>query len=250
VIYYHGVTKRQRPAFRRQMEWLKPRCSVIPFQSLVAGQWSGRAVCITFDDALDNVRQNALPILREMNMPATVFAVPGNLGREPSWTIAEGNSDRYEILSTAEQLKEYPPHLVEIGSHTMSHPDLSKLSGVALTREVLDSKRALESLLGREVSSLSVPYGSYNQDTLRAARDAGYSLVATCDPVVARAGERPFTVGRFKVAPDDWGIEFQLKASGAHQWRRAWQNLKGYVRSGKSCSDMQPAPAAQAELTK
>ncbi len=231
------------------MEWLDSHRCVIPLQSLATGKWSGRKVCVTFDDALDNVRQNALPILCEMNIPATIFAVPGNLGREPAWSIDEGHRDRHEILSSAEQLKEYPPELVEIGSHTMSHCDLSKLSGAALARELLDSKRAIESLLGREVISLSVPFGSYNQETLRAARDAGYSVVATCDPVVVLAGESPFTVGRFKSTPDDWHTEFRLKVNGSHQWRRAWQNLKCRVRAGKP-DTCEPAPGVQAEIAK
>lgn len=183
-----------------------------------------------------------------MNIPATIFAVPGNLGSEPSWAVDEGHPDRHEILSTAEQLKEYPSDLTEIGSHTMSHPDLARLGGAALAHELVESKRALESLLGREVNSLSVPFGSYSQETLSAARDAGYLVVTTCDPVVVLAGKSPFTVGRFKVTPDDWDIEFRLKAKGAHQWRRAWQSLKSRVSAGEPESRKQAGPVLQAEF--
>ncbi len=249
VLYYHGLSDGQVPGFARQMHWLKSRHAVIPLRSLVAGDWSGQKVCITFDDALDNVRQNALPILRELNIPATIFAVPGNLGREPSWAITDYHPDRHEILSTANRLKEYPSDLVEIGSHTMSHPDLSMLTGDALTRELQESKQSLEKLLEREVFSLSVPFGSYNQETLRAAREAGYRLVVTCDPVMVRPGDSPQAVGRFKVTPDDWDIEFRLKAAGAYRWRRAWQRRKVQTPRGDRFTVHEPELTAKAELT-
>jgi|CXWL01.1.fsa_nt_gi peptidoglycan/xylan/chitin deacetylase (PgdA/CDA1 family) len=250
VLYYHGVTKGQVPGFSRQMRWLKSQGSIIPLRSLVTGDWSGQKVCITFDDGLDNVRQYGLPILRELSIPVTIFAVSGNLGREPFWAMADCHPDRHEILSTADQLKEYPPDLIEIGSHTMTHPDLSSLTGDALAGELLGSRQALEKMLGREVFSLSIPFGSYNQESLSAAREAGYRLVVTCDPVVVRPGDSPLAVGRFKVTPDDWSIEFRLKAAGAHQWRRAWQKLASRVPGNNGFTIRNPASAAKGKPAK
>lgn len=245
VLYYHGVTKRQLPGFERQMRWLASNTSIIPLQTLERGDWSGQRICLTFDDALDSVRQHALPVLRELNLPATIFAVAGNLGREPSWAIADKHPDRNEILSTAEQLKDYPSDLIEIGSHTMTHPDLTTLTGDSLRDELAESKRALETLLGREVRSLSVPFGAYNQESLRAAREVGYKTVVTCDPEIALRDAPQFRVGRFKVTPDDWDIEFRWKAAGAHQWRGTWQKLKGPNARDTATANCGPATKAK-----
>lgn len=247
ILYYHGVAREQVDRFYRQMEWLQSREEIIRLRELLIGEWSGQTVCLTFDDALDNVRQNALPILREFKIPATIFAVPGNLGREPSWAIADNHPDRHVVLSSAEQLREYPPDLIDIGSHTMTHRDLAMLSGDALFRELSESKQALEKLLGRTVSMLSVPYGSYNEETLRAARETGYKLVVTCDPEVMHPGNSKLRVGRFKVAPDDWDMEFWLKSAGAHRWRRAWQRLKGHSPSGNGVNLRKPESVVLAE---
>lgn len=226
VLYYHGVKKHQIDEFQRQIAWLNSHYEVISLRTATMAAWKGRCACITFDDGLDNVRQNALPVLRELRLPATVFVVPGNLGRTPQWSIEEDHPDRHEILSTAEQLREYPADLIEIGSHTMSHPNLTTLSRRRLTDELTNSKDELERILGREIISLSVPFGSYDNETLETARSAGYSILATCDADCLAPDSPRFVVGRFKVEPDDWKLEYRLKARGHYQWRRSWHELR------------------------
>ena len=142
ALYFHGVTVSQAPLFRRQMQWLKSAYQIVPLRALLNSAESSSRVCVTFDDSLDNVRENALPILQELGISATVFAVPGNLGQKPSWAIADDHPDRHERISTGEQLQKYPPALIEIGSHTMTHPDLTKLKGDSLANELAQSKKA------------------------------------------------------------------------------------------------------------
>ncbi len=250
VLYYHGVTNGQADRFAQQMSWLKSNYSVLALRELLERNWTGRSVCITFDDGLDNVRQNALPIIQDLNVPATLFVVPGNLGRKLSWAIDNRHPDRQEILSTMQQLKGYPADLVEIGSHTMTHPRLPSLTGSALAGELMESKKSLEEGLGREVVSLSVPFGLYNQQTLDAAREAGYKMVVTCDPSVLRREDSMFPIGRFKVTPDDWELEYRLKAGGNHRWRRAWQSLRGRTQAGnekREYSRISPSKAGRAD---
>lgn len=231
VLYYHGVTDAQAPAFRRQMQWLRESTSILPLRSLSEGSWKGPAVVITFDDALDNVRRNALPVLREWSIPAAVFPVAGRIASKPWWEMKYDHPDRNEPLSTPEQLRDYPSELIEIGSHTVSHADLASLDALQLRSELRESKSTLEQWTSREVRSLSVPYGSYNEHTLIAAQEAGYEMVVTCDPIAVLPGRAPFVVGRFKVTPEDWQIEYRLKATGGHAWRAAWQKMRGGLRA-------------------
>lgn len=226
VLYYHGVKRHEAARFARQMIWLKSNFRVLPLRALLSGSWSGRCACVTFDDGLDNVRQYALPILRELELPATMFVVSGNLGRRPCWVMPDRHPDRDEVLSTAEQLEEYPADLMEIGSHTVTHADLTTLTASRLRSELVDSKKDLEDRLNREVISLSVPFGAYNEQTMQAACAAGYKLVATCDPQLLVQRSTLVRVGRFKVAPQDWELEFRLAANGHQRWRCAWQSLR------------------------
>ncbi|MEK6797431.1 MAG: polysaccharide deacetylase family protein [Planctomycetota bacterium] len=220
ILYYHGVTDRQRAGFERQMQWLARRRTIVPLAGAAVAGGAVRRTCVTFDDALDSVRRNAVPVLARDCIPATVFAVSGNMGRSPAWAMPPGHPDTYEVLMTVEQLRSLPAELIEIGSHTATHADLTALDDVAVRSELVQSKRELEAALGRPVTAFSVPYGRCPAGLESIAGAAGYQVVVTCEPEPVKAGSNPLAMGRFKVTPDDWTIEFRLKASGAYAWRR------------------------------
>ncbi len=226
VLYYHGVSDRQAPRFRRQMAWMAANTTVVPL-SRAAETGNGRRTCITFDDGLESVRRNALPILRELRLPATIFVVSSNLGRKPEWPIPALNLEREELLSSAEQLREYPKDLIEIGSHTATHPNMRALSRTESERELSESKRTLENILDRPIASLAIPFGEFTVEALQLAREVGYGAVMTCEPKPVLVGESLIGAGRFKVTPDDWTLEFRLKTVGAYGWRRLLRKLKG-----------------------
>lgn len=68
----------------------------------------------------------------------------------------------------------------EIGSHTVHHPDLTRIPEEYVEPELTLSKSRLETLLGKPVRSLAVPFGRYNVTTLNAAVRAGYSIICGC----------------------------------------------------------------------
>jgi peptidoglycan/xylan/chitin deacetylase (PgdA/CDA1 family) len=236
VLYYHGVRDEQRARFHAQMSRLVSWTQVVPLARLLQPGRAGWKVCLTFDDGFDSVRRNALPSLVQLNLPASVFVVTGNLGRRPEWPIDPRDPDTREHVMTAEQVLELSRANVEIGSHTVSHANLARLHPDELRVELLESKRALEALLGAPVRTLSLPFGAYDRETLRAARDAGYELTLTVDPQPANSITPSGVCGRFKTDPDDWRIEFWLKARGAYAWRkyvrplrRVWSALRTRV---------------------
>ena len=52
------------------------------------------------------------------------------------------------------------------------------------------------------------------------AQECGYEMVPTSAPTTITSETDPMAFGRFGVGPDDWNIEFRLKALGAYAWRR------------------------------
>jgi peptidoglycan/xylan/chitin deacetylase (PgdA/CDA1 family) len=66
-------------------------------------------------------------------------------------------------------------HLVTIGAHTVNHYTLSKLSPAEVKKEILESKRRLESHLGREVHHFAYPYGGKEE-----AGKREFDLVKEC----------------------------------------------------------------------
>ncbi len=128
--------------------------------------------CITFDDGFESVYQVAYPALKQRNLSAIVYIPTDSIGCRIGWN--EQLALRLEPIMTLDQIRELSDNGFEIGSHTVSHPMLTKLSDADLRRELVDSKLRLEQITGKEVASLSYPYGDYDQRVLDACVEAGY----------------------------------------------------------------------------
>lgn len=123
-------------------------------------------ISLTFDDGWANQVTNAAPIMKAANMPGTFYLISGVLG-----------AGEYMSVAQAKSLQEAGS---EIGSHTVSHQNLSILDPAALTRELADSKQALEARFG-PVTSFAYPYGSSNA-TVQAEVAKYYSSARSTGP--------------------------------------------------------------------
>ena len=94
------------------------------------------------------------------------------------WAGVDGKARwDYRPLSRPELLELTRDRLVEVGSHTLSHPVLSALSLEEQHREISESKATLEAVLGRPVVHFAYPYGSsadYTSETVALVREAGF----------------------------------------------------------------------------
>ena len=105
---------------------------------------------ITFDDGYEDNYHVVFPLLKKYNIKATVFVITDNIGMEGF--LAEG------------QIKEMSESgLVRFGSHSASHRDITRLSAREADRELASSKKVLEDITGKEVNSISYPYGKANE---------------------------------------------------------------------------------------
>jgi len=221
VLYYHSVPKEKRAEFARQMDkltfWSEPWRADAP----VPERAGVRCVSVTFDDGYQNIVDNALPELAKRGIPATIFVVTGALGVTPNWEDYSGGTDlaMREIIMTAEQLRSLPSDLVQIGSHTRTHPMLARLPEQQVREELAASRKMLEEIIGREVKLFSFPYGSFNADVIAWCQDAGYERVFTTVPLQGSSKTDGFVVGRVTVDPDDSPLEYRLKVYGAYRWR-------------------------------
>jgi peptidoglycan/xylan/chitin deacetylase (PgdA/CDA1 family) len=131
-----------------------------------------KPVAITFDDGYESFHAEALPVLERVKATATVFVVSGQIGKTNAWDEAKG--DVTERMMTAEQIVDAARRGMQIGSHTVSHPDLLTLDAEVAEREVRDSKKDLEAVTGNEVGWLSYPYGRETEAIRGLVRAAGY----------------------------------------------------------------------------
>jgi peptidoglycan/xylan/chitin deacetylase (PgdA/CDA1 family) len=196
---------------------------------------SGKSyVAVTFDDGFENFITQALPELEKRNIPATVFVIASGMNRE-------FGSDSYsEKLLSLEQVRSLPTSLVTIGSHTVTHPLLTQLEESEARREIYESRTKLEAMLNRRVTQFSFPFGGFNQKLASICREAGYERIFTTLPSFAFEQGDEFVVGRVRVDPTDWPLEFRLKLVGAYRWLPAIFSWKRKLISMASHSMARP----------
>jgi peptidoglycan/xylan/chitin deacetylase (PgdA/CDA1 family) len=192
VLCYHAVSERW-PAdlsvtpsrFERQIELLVSRgYRGATFHQAVHSPPSRRTLAVTFDDSYRSVIRLALPILSRLGIPGTVFVPTGYAGREDpmSWPGIEqwvGGEHEDELLPMSwEELDSLSARGWEVGSHTRTHPHLTRLDDAALSDELRRSREDCETSLGRPCRSLAYPYGDTDRRVVEATREAGYSAAA------------------------------------------------------------------------
>jgi len=121
--------------------------------------------------------------------------------------------------------------LNKFGSHTMTHPSLVEISLPQLREELTESREILEKLLGVTIDDIALPYGSYNENVLQAASEAGYQRIFSLEPSLCSNKNSNSTVGRFSISPDIWKVEFLLTCAGAYAWLYPWRHFIGCLRS-------------------
>jgi peptidoglycan/xylan/chitin deacetylase (PgdA/CDA1 family) len=214
VLYYHEVPEAHRTRFARQMQALSRGTTVVRAAHAGPLPDEGSYVAITFDDAFQSVRRNAVPELLSRGFPATIFVPVDCLGKRPSWEMTGGVDDQ---VMTCDELRSLP-ELIELGSHSLSHPHLTRIDPARLREEITASRHKLAELLGSDVSLLAFPYGEYDARVVDTCSQAGYQRVFGIDPWPADPAGRDFVRGRVPVEPTDGPLMFHLKTRGAYGW--------------------------------
>lgn len=200
-------------------------------QSLLArDELPDRALVLTFDDGYASVLEQAWPELRDRGLPATLFAVSGYLrpGMRFPWDHAHRAGSDLIRLATAEELTRAADEGLNVGSHTVTHRWLPRLTQREVTDEVTRSRVELEDLLGRSVTSFAYPMGGWSPEIRDQVAQAGYQTAITVDRGCNRPAHNPHELRRsfaFDRAPD---VRRQL--DGAFTWARPlerWRARKG-----------------------
>ena len=216
ILYYHGVGPEQKKRFARQMNdlvrWAKP----IAIDQIRSQKSEGNYCAVTFDDGLNSVKENALPAMKYHKIPAALFVPSACLGQLPPWL--DQNERDTDVVMTSKQLKNLDRAAVLVGSHGRYHSNLLKISTEEAAKEICQSKKELENILGVPITSISFPHGAFNQRHLDMAIEAGYKQAYSIMPELIEVSSNQFLIGRVIVDPSDWRIEFLLKLVGAYRW--------------------------------
>jgi peptidoglycan/xylan/chitin deacetylase (PgdA/CDA1 family) len=228
VLYYHSVPSQQRELFAEQLDVILRHGKVVRTSDGCNSDLIEHSVAITFDDGFENFLTEALPELQKRQLPATVFVIAEGMNR------TFGPKGHAEKLLSLEQVRSLPSELIAIGSHTVSHPMLTRLELSQARTEIRDSRDKIKEMLNRDVAEFSFPFGDYNEAMVDLCREAGYRRVYSTLPAFAFESPEEFVVGRVRVDPTDWLLEFRLKLAGAYWWLPAIFSMKRKMRAVKS----------------
>ena len=201
--------------FARQLWWLRR----VGYEGVTLSEgWrrlragrAGRTVAITFDDGYaDNVTL-ALPILKEFSCRATCFVVSERLASYNLWD-ADALGGRKATMTEAE-LGQWLAADCEVGSHTRTHPDLTRLSRETIMEELVGSRQTLRQLTGESVPSFCYPYGRHNSEVSWCVARAGYELAVTAARGRAAETDPPLALPRLSIGRRNGLVKFLLKAT-------------------------------------
>lgn len=154
VAMYHSVGDCSDDPYRitvspdrlaQQLSWLRGRgLRGVSMTDLLAARARGEGqglVGLTFDDGYADFVDNALPLLARWGCGATLFVLPGRLGGDNAW---DPQGPRKPLL-TADGIRQAAAGGVEIGSHGLTHVDLTQADDTTLHAEVAESRSRLRS---------------------------------------------------------------------------------------------------------
>ena len=174
VLCYHGVHPDPRhgevtpDALRVQLAFVASHgYRLTTFTEAVLGTREGRVAAVTFDDGIASAIKHGEPVLEELGAPGTMFLTIDTLGVSGRLTEADAGAlvDRGW----------------EVGSHTVSHPTLTKIDDESLADELVRSKAEVERLAGAACTSVAYPKGRADERVVRAAAAAGYRAGAALE---------------------------------------------------------------------
>ncbi|MBN1352196.1 polysaccharide deacetylase family protein [candidate division KSB1 bacterium] len=206
ILAYHkvdtrlewGLTRVSPGQFRRQIKYLSDAgyrtCSLETCLASDQPTPQGKSVVITFDDAYESIFTYAFPILREFNFTATIFVITGFVGTLNHWDINLGGI-KFKHLEW-NQLSELAEAGWELGSHSVSHPDLRNCSDAELTAELTQSRQRIEDEIQSPVTCFSYPFNRYDQRVIRAVQAAGYRCACTLDYNFFSPKSKHYLIGR------------------------------------------------------
>lgn len=119
-----------------------------------------RSLVITFDDGYESIYEEAFPVLKQYGMTATIFLTVGEndkiMHKIPSF-------DR-RLMLHIDQIREMQRNNIQLGAHTLTHPDLTKITLKRAENEIIKSKAIIENIINSPVHSFAYPYGLFNNE--------------------------------------------------------------------------------------
>ncbi|QMU80536.1 polysaccharide deacetylase family protein [Streptacidiphilus sp. PB12-B1b] len=170
-----------------------------------------RPIVVTIDDGFADLPRFTAPALAERGIPATAYLTTGALAADPRCLLPPAP------MMTLDQVKEVADCGLEIGAHTVTHPQLDTLSTAEVLRELRTPKAVLEDVLGEPVPAFAYPHGYNSGAVRRLVRATGYTSATAVRDALSSTRDDPFRIARLMLKSTDTTAElaFWLEGLGA-----------------------------------
>lgn len=142
-------------------------------------------IAFTLDDGNHSDLTIAAPILLKFGFKATIFPVINNIGKSC-----------YLSWNDLQYLKE---NGFTIGSHSISHTELTHLPDKLRHEEIEESKKILESKLGKSIDLFSIPFGSFNKQIIDNIAFSNYKYALSTNFGINSNSESSFILNRWNI---------------------------------------------------
>jgi peptidoglycan/xylan/chitin deacetylase (PgdA/CDA1 family) len=187
-LTFHYMFENEREHAYRMFTALRREGDFVTTQELVAllqGQpRTGQSIFhLSIDDGFYNVGTIAHPVLKSLRIPYSLMVCPAFIGGSAAAFEQFRQNARYQSvlpLADWDMLARLAAEGVEIGAHTLTHREISRLSGREMIDEIVEPKRMIERQLGTPCISFAWPFGrssSMSEAAIAIAINAGYRAI-------------------------------------------------------------------------
>lgn len=194
-------------AFEQQLAWLRDNGFEFWFLSdlMAADTVPPSVVVITFDDGYADNFSNAFPLLQKYGAKATLFLVEQRFDND--WSSKKkshhdsGELMREPKLSDAQVQEMIDSGAVEIGGHSLTHADFSKLDVAARRHELAESRALQQQKFAVPVDTYAYTFGIYDAQDVALVQELGYrAAVTTAEGISTDLQAERYTLRRVKVS--------------------------------------------------
>lgn len=217
ILCYHSVSEDtwkfsiDLEVMKQQILWLKDHFTIVSLSQIEAFrkgslQLTKPAIALTFDDGYADILR-LKDFFNELDIHPTVFLI-GDTSH-----ANEKELETVRTFLTTQQIAELVDAGWEVGSHSMTHADFSSMTPSEITKEVTDSKKALEKQTQLPIKWIAYPKGAYTTEVTKTVENSGYSLGFSLDDYEITKESQLFAMPRIGVDRSHTFPEFKILTS-------------------------------------
>ena len=233
ILMYHSIESMPKTTVMRSMHvpprrfefqmWMLKKLgykalSIKKLKPYLDGSKQGKVVGITFDDGYQNNLIKAAPILMKYDFTATCYIVSESIGTSNTWDLENKITQR--PLMTENEIHEWLNLGMDIGAHTKTHIDLTRISKSRAQIEINECKINLEKKFQVPITDFCYPFGRYNEIVYNILKNSTYLSATSMHRGRAHAESNSYRLPRIPINHHTLPHLFLLKILTRYEDRR------------------------------